>query len=270
MPSTVPVPKDLRLWNIGLSAVHAIFAVIAAIPSDVSLPVYSSPVQPYGGNGTWGVTPGGTASETSLSLKWMVFSFFAITSFAHAAYGFVFRSEYEANIRECRNPLRWIEYAGSASVMAVSIAYFCTVIWRHTLFAILGLVMTTMGYGHVTEMVSRPKDGDEWTLPLSVRIVPHLIGYIPLVVAFWIIGSQFGYAANLSSPDGRQMPSFVYYIVGTQFFGFFSFGFIQLAALVARPKQFGNFERLYCVLSAVVKVILGLIIFVQVLFRSSA
>ena len=264
------IPSDLRCWNIVLFLLHSTFAIVSLVPDNVNLTLYSTPVQPFAANGTWGVVPGGEASTSTLSLKFLVFSFFAVTALAHASYGILFRSEYEANVRQCKNPYRWIEYGTSASIMAVSIAYFCTIIWRSILLSIFALTATTMGYGYVTEVIARPKGPDEWLTPLSGRLAPHLIGYLPLLVAFWIIGGQFFYAAGLTSEGGGQMPSFVYYIVGTQFVGFFSFGFVQLASLLSKPSSFGRYERLYCILSAVVKSILGLIIFTQVLFASGA
>lgn len=59
-------------------------------------------------------------------------------------------------MHQCRNPLRWLEYSASASIMLFVIAFFSGVRDQLLLVALTALCFCTITYGWVTEALSRP------------------------------------------------------------------------------------------------------------------
>lgn len=282
------VESGIRAWNIVLAFVHGAFTVACAAAPRYTVTFYATTVgvqwpSAYNGSLPEGIPkfrPHNENESVDFDFRWIVGGFFFVTAVAHAAYASFVRGSYEAALAKARQPYRWIEYSISASLMASAVAYSCAVVEWFDHFLIVALVATCMAFGHMTEELSRPASSTQWVAPLRTRLVPHLLGYVPLTAAFYVIGSQFSYAATsplvvyefangTSSVVGvvdNKMPKFVYYIVVTQFVGFFSFGFVQLFALLSPPSRYVNFERAYMVLSASVKVVLGLIVYSYLLF----
>lgn len=98
-------------------------------------------------------------STPRISVTWVTVSFFALSAFFHSwpALGIpLFAEPYYRWIDECRNPLRWIEYSFSASVMALILAASAGVRSMLLLVAIFVLIWTTMVFGWVNEALSRP------------------------------------------------------------------------------------------------------------------
>ena len=58
-----------------------------------------------------------------LPLAWFIASFFLMSAIAHASAGWFLRGRYEAWLARGMNPLRWVEYAFSSTVMILAIAY---------------------------------------------------------------------------------------------------------------------------------------------------
>lgn len=65
--------------------------------------------------------------------------------------------KYLENIDECRQPLRWIEYSFSASIMMVIVSFFSGVRDVRMLLALFGLMFCVITYGWVCECLSSPK-----------------------------------------------------------------------------------------------------------------
>lgn len=97
--------------------------------------------------------------EGGINLTLLTILFFALSAFFHflvVATGLWGWSFYYWWIDECRNPMRWIEYAFSASIMAVIIAFFGGVRSDHLLLCLFFLSFSTICFGWVTEALSRP------------------------------------------------------------------------------------------------------------------
>lgn len=80
--------------------------------------------------------------------------------------------KYLANIDQCKQPLRWIEYSISASLMMVIVSFFSGVRDVRMLFALFGLMFCVITYGWVCESLSRPKPVFAFTT-LSVEYIPN-------------------------------------------------------------------------------------------------
>jgi hypothetical protein len=199
--------------------------------------------------------------------------------------------EFVKNIQLGRNPARWLEYFFSAPTMMGIIAYFAGVTDATTLVAVVALVATTQLFGllaenwnailhlndnldhndvHDLDTVNDVNNNPKhvwWADPRlrSVRLLPHLLGWIPQTVAWSLIIARF---AKADADTGHRMPDFVYPIVITQFILFASFGFVQLWLywLPLTPDRAVNAEAAYAILSAVAKALLAWMVFSYVLF----
>ena len=65
--------------------------------------------------------------------------------------------KYLENIDKCRQPLRWIEYSFSASIMMVIVSFFSGVRDVRMLLALFGLMFCVITYGWVCECLSSPE-----------------------------------------------------------------------------------------------------------------
>ena len=264
-PTTTVLPRTrwhgaLRPLNAALFLVHAAAAglVLSLSDTDAMEQVYRATINTSvagagAGSGDVSVTirPGRPAEFFKLDFALYTFAFFAITAAFHGRAAFAHVS-YVEGLLSCRNPYRWAEYAVSASIIATTVAYFCTVLDGFQLIALVALTATTMGYGLVAELVARPVDAHTWSVSLSDRLTPHALGYVPQTVAWVLIFYPF----YLNTVD-TQMPRFVYGIVFGQLAVFWSFGLIQLVVLCGRPSSYVYGEFAYVLLSAAGKLLLG-------------
>lgn len=271
--TTIAMPANLQRILIGLNgaaaAMHLVFAAITLIFGtwDFSVPLYAYNVSTHATNDTFTVHPSVVESTATLHLMWATASFFLISCAAHLGNGFLWRKFYLTQLKHCLCPTRWLEYAFSAPLMALMIAYLSGVVMQTELFLIFALVMTTMFFGHVQELSCRVQSADKWEIssPLA-RLQPWFLGNVPQVAAWLVIVTRFFSLAD-SAPE---MPTFVYYIVFVELGLFFSFGFVQLVVYLSPPKRYIAGEVTYQALSLISKGTLGVLMTSSVLWRESA
>ena len=282
MPTLDPDRRSLLVaWNRGMAAMHALFAIATLATADMGMrfPLYRpaySVVRPGGGGGggeadaysTWVQARSLEPDGHYLYVAWCALAFSALSAGFHFANAQLWRSWYLSNISDARCPARWVEYALSAPLQAVCIAYLTGSTTTDSVVSVFVLVSTTMFFGHLTEDASRPDGEEGWTRPPTERLVPHLLGYVPFLAAVGIILQGFARASGVSAVvDGeeRSMPSFVYAIVTSQLLLFTSFTFVQLAATLRAPKWYVQGEIAYMVLSLVAKGILSFLLLTNVI-----
>lgn len=132
----------------------------------VLLPVYRSTLlftlnEEGEGSTGWQLIPKYvTAKEEqqTLNLTALTIAFFGLSAFFHflVCAISVRWTLYYWWIDGCRNPLRWVEYSISASLMAVIIAFFAGIRSNHLLLALFFLSFSTICFGWVCEALSRP------------------------------------------------------------------------------------------------------------------
>ena len=203
-------------------------------------------------------------------------------------------------IHECRNPARWIEYSFSAAVstyapqtlqpqcplpppsfcfaVLITIAVASGVNHVYMLAMAFVLIWCTMLFGAVTEILSPPLAEPDnakpkrWANPSRlVRILPHLLGYVPYLTVWIILGDSFFSNISQGAGGNRGPPDFVYIIVIGQFVVFTLFGITQLVNqlhdLGAGWYYYGEFS--YCLLSLVAKGFLGVLLLGNVFIYST-
>ena len=121
--------------------------------------------------------------------------FFALSASAHGLW--VAAGFYDGlgkflfgNLQRCVSPVRWVEYAASASLMLAILTILSGGRDRNTVAAVFMLCCSTMLCGLFTELGSRPEpdlerwqgdkvDGSNRFANYCVRMIPHVCGFLP-------------------------------------------------------------------------------------------
>ena len=247
--------------NALLALFHTLLGVVTFAVGDVGLRAQLyRPVADLIANTTW-LAATGVAPRGSLYLTVATGMFFLLSAFFHAGNATLWRRAYLAGVRWCFTPSRWIEYTFSAGLMAVLIAYSSGMVMLDALVAVFALTSVTMFFGYLTELVARPLSADRWSRPLGARLQPHLLGYVPQIVVWYLILAQFYTVAA----DTTTVPAFVYSIVWGELILFWSFGVVQLVVTILPPRYYPYGEVAYQFLSLVSKGLLGILLLANLL-----
>lgn len=258
------------------------------------------------GSTTWDLLPRYVTDDpsvrTDLPLTWMVFGFFALSSFFHLAIvaASPFLSLYYWWIDQCRNPWRWVEYAISSSLMIAIIAFFAGVRNSDLLLCLATLNFTVMTYGWVTEALSRPdlreRERDpsgfgrctRWLINPSnpetmvlhpcggqlaaglQRLGPHLLAWVPYLIVWYVVLNTFIFSMDQADPD-RRAPAWVIWAIVGQMVLFSCFALVQILQQSTDwgCRNYWLLELTYIVLSLTAKVLLGAFLLANVLLVSS-
>ena len=166
--------------------------------------------------------------------------------------------EYSVMISENKNPLRFIEYGFSASIMLISIALLNGVTDINLITSIAVLTSSCQLCGLAVEYVDS----------LRVKWLLHLTGWLQFVWSYAIIGHAFIKSVEDAQENGGTgPPDFVFAIVLSLFLLYSSFGFVQLVELCVVVNPYKK-EIAYVTLSLTAKLLLGWMIFSNVLVLS--
>lgn len=203
-----------------------------------------------------------------LDLGWLVISFHLLSFFFQGLAAFtntlddgLFGYKYSEMIEKGKNPLRFIEYSISASVMLICIALLNGVTNMLLLLAITVLTTGCQLMGLVVEY-----------LPFMspMKLVLHFTAWLQFLCAYGIIGHAF--FNSIDAVPNVRPPDFVYVIVGALFALYASFGGVQLVEVIMDSQGIKidpmNKEIAYVTLSLTAKIILGIMIFTNVLFAT--
>ena len=159
----------------------------------------------------------------------------------------LFGYQYTKMIKSGKNPLRFIEYSISASIMLIIIAIINGIFDIHHLLAIGVLTASCQLCGLVVEYLDPETE-------LRLMWINHLNGWLTFCSAYYIIARSF--FASLNFDPDIQPPSFVYAIVIAIFLLYASFGFVQLIELTCltcplgknwcTTERTGEWTRIWC------------------------
>lgn len=200
-----------------------------------------------------------------IDLGWLIISFHILSFvFQYAAelsdtISPFFGYQYSVMVANNKNPLRFIEYSFSASIMLIAIALLNGVTDINLITSIAVLTSSCQLCGLAVEFVEQR----------SIKWLLHFTGWLQFCWAYGIIGHAFFKSIESAAENGgRGPPDFVYVIVITLFILFSSFGFVQLCELCIELNPYTK-EMSYILLSLTAKLILGLMIFSNVLVLSN-
>lgn len=132
--------------------------------------------------------------------------------------------KYTEMIQNNKNPLRFIEYSVSASIMLICIALLNGVSDINLLISIGVLTGMCQLVGLVVEYLKSP----------ILKWILHLTGWIQFFAAYSII--FFAFFASANGSNETKPPDFVYAIVFVLFTLYGCFGFVQITELFCECK----------------------------------
>jgi len=161
---------------------------------------------------------------------WLLVAFPAITALFHATIVWVraVRIVYFLNVFQLeRNPIRWIEYSITASIMTWVIMQLSGITNLFLLIAGGVLLNVALQYqGYYMEMLNPPSRA-------RVNWAPTLIGWLLFLGQWTVIGVYFFATVSSAVPD---VPWFVWTIIIALFFQYATFGVVQLCHYWKWPR----------------------------------
>ena len=231
---------NLRKWNLGLTGLHAIQAVLIIVLSgDFVITVVST--FPEGPPGTR-VPAAESLFDVRIGVAIAVF--LALAAIDHLVTATTARGTYEADLRAGINRFRWVEYSFSATIMVVLIGFYSGITNITSVIAVAAANVAMILFGWVQERMNPPGRTTTTMMPFWFGTIAGIAPWI--AIAIQIVGSE-------------TVPGFVYGIVTVQFLLFFSFGLNQWLQYrgVGKWTDYVYGEKAYLVLSLAAKSLLA-------------
>ncbi len=253
VPDAIPAPqaRSLHAWNVGLSAIHAVQALLIIALSFAKSPMVTAPV-------VSSYLTFDTATQTLVPAQRTLFDlpigpavalFFLCSALAHFLVAFPWRSRYERNLARGQNPARWVEYAFSSSIMIVVIAMLSGIQEIGTLVAIFGVNAAMILFGWSMEAANEGRTQVQW--------LHYVFGCIAGAVPWVVIAIALGTAAT--APGAAPIPGFVIAIFVSLFIAFnvFAINMVLQYGKVGRWRDYLYGERAYMLFSLIAKSLLA-------------
>ena len=230
-----------------------------------------------------------TSGCYSIPMTFLILFFFFVSFSAHlfASLNILYKEGeaiYLQWIKNCRQPLRWLEYFLSAPPLIIVLAYLSGIRSAEMMLMLTALIATTMFYGWATEemAIRDERRNDAWSkkqptdTPLCntiIRLFPFMFGCLPYGVAWAVIIFAFNTSIDRSRSNNinaPQPPDWVQSVVWIEFALYSSFAFVQLFQFSSDYgcKYYWVGELLYLVLSFASKATLGIFVAVFVILNS--
>ncbi len=254
-PAADPIAGDrsysLFRWNAVLAALHAIQGVVILALSFARDPLVTNPV-------VTSYLRFDSATETLVPAQSPLFdlpigpavaTFFFMSAIAHALLAWPLRGWYERGLASHIQPMRWIEYALSSSVMIVVIASLAGIQEIGTLVAIFGINAAMNLFGWSMESANQGRAKTQWN--------HYIFGVIAGIVPWVVIGIAL-WSASVE-PGAAAIPGFVIAIFVSLFVAFnvFATTMILQYGRIGPWKDYLTGEKTYMFMSLFAKTILA-------------
>jgi hypothetical protein len=254
-PAATGIPADgsanLFRWNAVLAALHFVQAATILTLSFAKSPVVTSPVVSTYLRFDESTQHLVTAQRSiwDLPIGPAVALFFLMSAIAHFSMAFPARRWYEARLARGQNPIRWIEYAFSSSVMIVVIAALAGVQEIGTLIAIFGVNAAMIMFGWSMEIANEGRARPQWLH----YIFGCIAGAVPWLVIFVTI------LVSATEPGSAPIPGFVIAIFVSLFVAFnvFAINMVLQYGKIGRWRDYLYGERAYMLFSLIAKSLLA-------------
>jgi len=185
-----------------------------------------------------------TRNLFDVQLVWLIVAFLLVSAAAHLIIATVYRKKYEKDLKKGINKARWIEYAISASIMMVAIAFLSGIYDLGSLIMIFALISVMNLMGLVMELWNQTTKKTSW---LSF-IIGCGAGIVP-----WVIFAIYVWGASIFGSNG--VPGFVYgiFISIFIFFNCFALNMFLQYKKIGPWRDYLYGERAYIILSLVAK-----------------
>jgi len=250
--------RSLRRWNRGLTFAHGIqfLAMIAITTTAVVFAPVVPTVRPIIEGGQFSGVEPSSVTLFSIPLAYVIASFFLMSALAHASAGWLLRGRYEAFLARGMNPLRWVEYSFSSTVMIVAIAYLSFITDFPALVAIAGANVAMILFGWSMEAANEGRAESGQKVDWKHYIFGCIAGIVPWLAIFSVL---WAYSAQEGLPAEAGIPAFVYVIIASLFIAFniFAITMVLQYRKVGRWSDYLYGEKTYMILSLVAKSLLA-------------
>ena len=251
--AAIPADRSASLfrWNAVLAGLHLVQGLAILAISFAKSPVVTSPIVSTYLRFDTATSHLVTAQRSiwDLPIGPAVALFFLMSAVAHFTMAFPARRWYEAHLGRGQNPIRWIEYSFSSSVMIVVIAALAGVQEIGTLIAIFGANAAMFLFGWSMEIANEGRDKPQWLH----YIFGCIAGAVPWVVIFVTI------LVSATEPGSAPIPSFVIAIFVTLFvfFNVFAVNMVLQYRKIGSWRDYLYGERAYMLFSLIAKSLLA-------------
>ena len=232
--------ESLRKWNIGLTILHGVQALlIFVMAGDFAITITSN--FPVGPPGTRLEMP---QSFFDLAVGPAVALFLLLAALDHGLTATAWRGAYERDLMSGINKFRWVEYSFSATLMLILISAYSGITDITAIMGIIGANVGMILFGWLQERMNPPSRTRTTMMPFWFGCVAGIFPW----AGIWI---------NVVGAD--TVPGFVLGIVVVEQILFFSFGLNQWLQYTGKGK-WQNYlygEKVYLVLSLVAKSLLA-------------
>jgi len=255
--------KRLKWLNLALCALHAASAIFIYSKLDTISPRFTAvPV----------LAKSVVSEERQLftvNLPLLICVFFFLTSMFHLYYAF--SPSYARMLAKGSNPLRWLEYSITATLMVVVLALSANLQTFTTLVVVAAASFAVMLIGGVVEQLLAKANG------LGLAKWLTFVAWVLQLAIFFVVGFVFVNTIRdvnnkLSSEAQQLIPRWVYFILVAELVFFTLFGVVQFVQLVNVERQksvsFVKYEVAYHMLSLFAKLSLGWVFFAGTSFGS--
>lgn len=228
--------KRLRIWNIALTVLHAVQAVVILIlASDFAITVTST--FPAGPPGAPVPAP---ESLFDVRIGAAIAVFLGLAALDHLLTSTVFRRRYETDLLGGINRFRWLEYSFSSTVMVLLISFYAGITGIAAVIGIVGANVAMILFGWLQERMNPPGSTDVTMMPFWFGTLAGLAPWFAIVVNF--LGAE-------------TVPGFVYGIFVSLFVFFMSFAANQWLQYrqIGPWRSYAFGETAYLVLSLAAK-----------------
>ncbi|MFN8629023.1 MAG: heliorhodopsin HeR [Chloroflexota bacterium] len=259
-PAAIPAARaaSLARWNRFLAVAHfAQFVLMVAVSRTTALfePIVPT-IKPIFTDGKFTGVENTEVVLLSVPLAYVIATFFLMSSIAHVAAGWVLRDRYEAWLARGMNPLRWVEYAFSSTLMIVAIAYISYITQFTALIAIAVCNASMNLFGWSMEAANEGRLARGERIDWKHFIFGCIAGLAPWVAILSIV---LAFSAQEGLPADAQIPAFVYAIIATLFLSFnvFAITMVLQYRQVGRWRDYLTGEKTYMLMSLIAKTLLA-------------
>ncbi len=243
--------RNLFRWNAVLAVLHAVQGSAILALSFTRDPIVSAPI-------VSSYLSFDSATQTLIQAQRPLFdlpigpavaTFFFMSAVAHALLAWPLRRWYEARLGEGIQPMRWIEYALSSSVMIVVIATLAGIQEIGTLIAIFGANAAMNLFGWSMESANLGRAKVQWN--------HYVFGVIAGIVPWLVIGIALWSSATATA--AVAIPTFVIVIFVSLFLAFnvFAITMVLQYGKIGRWRDYLVGEKTYMLLSLLAKSLLA-------------
>jgi hypothetical protein len=243
--------QSLFRWNAVLAALHGIQGLLILALSFAKDPMVASPV-------VSSYLTFDAATETLVPAQRALFElpigpavalFLFMSAIAHFLLAWPLRGWYERRLAAGIQPMRWLEYALSSSVMIVIIAALAGIQEIGTLVAIFGVNAAMNLFGWSMESANQGRTKTQWN-HYVFGVVAGIVPWIVITIALWSAATEPGAAA---------IPAFVWAIFVSLFISFniFAITMILQYRKIGRWRDYLTGEKTYMFMSLFAKTILA-------------